>query len=88
MAYLAYPHVKIAGISACVPKEIDDNRTSAESIPPLTTIRQDDFLRAKTAIEMLQKLKEGTCAQTKVVLPVSLVVRESVKSCKQQGEKE
>ncbi len=66
----------------------DDNRTSAESIPPLTTIRQDDFLRAKTAIEMLQKLKEGTCAQTKVVLPVSLVVRESVKSCKQQGEKE
>ena len=29
MAYLSFPNVRIAGISACVPKEIDDNRTSS-----------------------------------------------------------
>ena len=29
MAYLTYPHVRVAGISACVPKEIDSNWDSA-----------------------------------------------------------
>lgn len=28
MAYLSFPNVRIVGMSACVPKEIDDNRTS------------------------------------------------------------
>ncbi len=28
MAYLSFPNVKVVGMSACVPKEIDDNRTS------------------------------------------------------------
>ena len=28
MAYLSFPHVEVVGISACVPKEIDDNRTT------------------------------------------------------------
>ena len=28
MAYLSFPSVRIVGISACVPKEIDDNRTN------------------------------------------------------------
>lgn len=28
MAYLAFNNVKVSGISACVPKEIDDNRTN------------------------------------------------------------
>ena len=28
MAYLSFPNVRVVGMSACVPKEIDDNRTS------------------------------------------------------------
>lgn len=28
MAYLSFPNVSVVGMSACVPKEIDDNRTS------------------------------------------------------------
>ena len=28
MAYLSFPHVRVVGMSACVPKEIDDNRTN------------------------------------------------------------
>lgn len=29
MAYLSFPNVTVVGMSACVPKEIDDNRTSS-----------------------------------------------------------
>lgn len=29
MAFLSFPNVRVDGISACVPKEIDDNRTSS-----------------------------------------------------------
>ncbi len=29
MAYLSFPNVRVVGMSACVPKEIDDNRTSS-----------------------------------------------------------
>lgn len=29
MAYLSFPNVRVVGLSACVPKEVDDNRTSS-----------------------------------------------------------
>ena len=45
--------------------------------PALTTVRQDSALRAKTAIQMLQDLKDNREVQTTVTLPVSLIQRAS-----------
>ena len=45
--------------------------------PPLTTIKQDNHLRAKLAVEKLKDLKENKETGTEIVLPVSLVVRKS-----------
>lgn len=46
--------------------------------PALTTIRQDNVLRAKIAIEKLRELKEGREIATEIMLPVALVERDSV----------
>lgn len=45
--------------------------------PALTTIRQDGALRAKIAIEKLHELKENSCTETTITLPVQLVERAS-----------
>ena len=45
--------------------------------PALTTVKQDSALRAKTAIEKLRELREGTPINTEIKLPVSLVIRDS-----------
>lgn len=45
--------------------------------PTLTTIRQDGALRARLAIEKLQELKENRSSETSIMLPVTLVERES-----------
>ena len=68
------------GIS--VPKDIslagfDDISVCQMINPPLTTIKQDNHLRAKLAIEKLKDLKENKETGTEIVLPVSLVVRKS-----------
>ena len=68
------------GIS--VPKDIsvagfDDIPVCQMINPPLTTIKQDNHLRAKLAIEKLKDLKENKETGTEIVLPVSLVVRKS-----------
>ena len=71
-----------------IPKDIqiigfDDNMTSRESNPALTTIHQEASLRARTAIECLEAMRDGTECETEIVLPVKLVKREStgVLSC-------
>lgn len=56
----------------------DDVRESGKFMPPLTTIRQDYGERAELAMKMLKALKEGACGGKNVVLPVSLVERDSV----------
>lgn len=68
------------GIS--VPKDIslagfDDIPVCQMINPPLTTIKQDNHLRAKLAIEKLKDLKETKETDPEIVLPVSLVVRKS-----------
>ena len=68
------------GIS--VPKDIslagfDDIPVCQMINPPLTTIKQDNHLRAKLAIEKLKDLKENKETDPEIILPVSLVVRKS-----------
>lgn len=68
------------GIS--VPKDIslagfDDIPVCQMINPPLTTIKQDNHLRAKLAVEKLKDLKENKETDTEIILPVSLVVRKS-----------
>lgn len=57
MAFLAFPHVRIVGLSACVPKEIDDNRTSA-LIPD---DEREAFIRSIGVIEK-RMAPEGVCS--------------------------
>ena len=65
-----------------VPKDIslagfDDIPVCQMINPPLTTIKQDNHLRAKLAVEKLKDLKENKETDPEIVLPVSLVVRKS-----------
>lgn len=45
--------------------------------PALTTVRQDNVLRARTAMEQLENLREGREKHTTVMLPVTLLERAS-----------
>lgn len=70
-----------------VPEDIsvigfDDSPLCRQCSPPLTTIRQDADVRAKTAVEVLRGLKKGVKAHRTVKLPVALVERKSVKNCR------
>ena len=67
----------MAGIR--VPEDIsvagfDDTPICEMLRPALTTVRQDGALRA---VEKLRELKEGRPVETEIMLPVSLVVRNS-----------
>ena len=57
----------------------DDNMASRESNPALTTIHQEAALRAKTAIECLEAMRDGAECETEIVLPVGLIKRESTR---------
>lgn len=52
---------------------------SRESNPTLTTIHQDASLRAETAIECLEAMRDGLDYEAGIVLPVKLVKRESTR---------
>ena len=65
-----------------VPEDIsvagfDDTPICEMLRPALTTVRQDGALRAGLAVEKLRELKEGHPVETEIMLPVSLVVRNS-----------
>lgn len=69
-----------------VPEDIsiigfDDSPLCGACFPALTTIRQDAAERAGNAVSGLQKLKDGE-TYLSIKLPVSLVVRDSVKDLK------
>ncbi len=57
----------------------DDNMASRECNPTLTTIHQDASLRAETAIECLEAMRDGLDYEAGIVLPVQLVKRESTR---------
>lgn len=72
----------LQGKNIKIPKDIqiigfDDNMASRESNPALTTIHQDASLRAKTAIECIEAMRDGVDCETEIVLPVGLIKRES-----------
>ena len=52
---------------------------SKESNPFLTTIHREANLRAKTAIECLEAMRDGREYKPEIVLPVDLVKRESTR---------
>jgi 3-oxoacyl-[acyl-carrier-protein] synthase-3 len=54
MAYLSFPNVRVVGMSACVPKEIDDNRTN-----PLISDEERDNLIASIGIIQKRRAPEG-----------------------------
>lgn len=65
-----------------IPEEIsivgfDDTPLCELVLPALTTVRQDGRQRAKLAVRMLKKLKQGQQEGTNIVLPVTLVERQS-----------
>ena len=55
----------------------DDIPLCEMMVPALTTVKQDGALRAKLAIEKLQELKENKINEPGIILPVTLVERES-----------
>ena len=57
MAYLSFPNVRVVGTSACVPKEIDDNRTS-----PLIPEAERDNLIQQIGILQKRIAPEGLCS--------------------------
>lgn len=65
-----------------VPKDIcvsgfDDIPMCQMVSPTLTTVKQDGVLRAKTAISKLLELRQNKESSTNILLPVTLVERES-----------
>lgn len=67
-----------------VPEDIsvtgfDDSALCRWTNPPLTTVSQDSGQRASLAMKLLKELQEGSSGR-QVVLPVSLVERQSVKA--------
>ena len=65
-----------------VPEEIkiagfDDNPICQNIYPSLTTVRQDGNARAKLAMEMLGRMKEGKEEGKTINSPVELIIRES-----------
>ena len=57
----------------------DDTPVCEMISPALTTVRQDNALRAATAIAKLRDMKERKIPETSIMLPVKLVERASVR---------
>lgn len=64
----------------------DNVRESEKFVPPLTTIKQDNMQRAALALEMLKQLRDGDCRNKNVILPVTLMERDSVCDLKMHKE--
>lgn len=64
-----------------IPRDIqvigfDDSIVSKVSNPSLTTVRQDPMLRAKTAIECIEAMRDGRSCNPEIILPVELIKRQ------------
>ena len=74
----------LQGHGICVPEDMsvvgfDNIAQSAQVYPGLTTVGQDVKERARLALEELARLKEDLTGGKEILLPVSLVIRESVR---------
>lgn len=56
----------------------DNVRECEKFVPALTTIRQDNRQRAALAVKLLNQLRNGDCRDKNVMLPVTLIERDSV----------
>lgn len=57
----------------------DDSSLCENCYPRLTTVGQDAKVRARAAVRALRSLREGACEECMQILPVQLVVRDSVR---------
>lgn len=57
----------------------DGSREAKNSCPKLTTVSQDNLLRARTSVELLTGMISGSIAEKTICIPVKLEIGESVK---------
>ncbi|MBR5611069.1 MAG: ketoacyl-ACP synthase III [Bacteroidales bacterium] len=71
MAFLSFENLKVSGISACVPKEIDDNRTTS-------LIPDDERENLINSIGIVQKriAPEGVCASDLCYFAAEKLIKE------------
>lgn len=70
-------------VGLSIPKDMSvigfDNIIECQKmVPSLTTIKQDYNERASLALKILKQLRNGECAEKKILLPVTLIERNSV----------
>lgn len=65
----------------------DNIQFSRYSNPELTTVDQNIFLKAETAIAIIKRKSKGEPVKKEYMLPVSIVERESVSSRNEEGSK-
>ena len=75
MQFLGEHGISVPGDMAVA--EFDGTPMSELVYPALTTVRQDNALRARTAMEQLENLREGRETSPTVMLPVALLERAS-----------
>lgn len=54
-----------------------NSEASRTSFPQLTTVRQNAALRAGAAVACIEAMRKGRSVAEKIVLPVTLLLRES-----------
>ena len=77
--------LKSVGLSVPVDMSVigfDNVRECEKFVPPLTTIKQDYNERAAMALQMLKQLKDGECGGKNILLPVTLIERDTVNDVK------
>ena len=60
----------------------DNVRECEKFVPSLTTIKQNYSERATLALQMLKQLKDGVCREKNILLPVTLIERDTVNDVK------
>ncbi len=81
----------LKSVGLTVPEDIsvigfDDVRECERFVPALTTIKQDNRQRAALAVKLLNQLRNGDCTDKNVMLPVTLIERDSVCDVKMHKE--
>ena len=81
----------LQGSGVFVPEEIsvvgfDDNALCENCFPRLTTVGQEAGERARLAVRSLKRLWSGEGEPTEESLPVSLIIRDSVKNVRRTSE--